>query len=291
MKLERFNKNKKRNIILISSIIGIFLVIGLVYYFKTYAYYTEEKSFNVLKGQISDFTPYVKNLSASYSNNSITLSYEVAGRNSDTITCVYGTDTTYGNNCSNITNSSATIPNVSEDTIYYFNVCSTSVNGTKRCKSNTIAIVVTDFYYTGEEQTFTVPVSGTYKLETWGAQGGTYSDTIYGGYGGYSTGEVSLNAGDVLYINVGGQGLNGANTTVSAGYNGGGTCVTASENDNCGSGGGATHIATKSGLLSTLSSSTSNILIVAGGGGGSYYHSSFNGIGFRRRCFWRTSYF
>ena len=32
-----------------------------------------------------------------------------------------------------------------------------------------------DFDYTGSEQEFTVPCNGTYKLETWGASGGTSS--------------------------------------------------------------------------------------------------------------------
>lgn len=116
-----------------------------------------------------------------------------------------------------------------------------------------------DLYTTAGEQTFTVPTTGTYKLEAWGAQGGSFSDTIYGGYGGYSKGLMYLKKGTILYINVGGTA-----TATASGYNGGGS----SNNKNKG-GGGATHIATVSGLLSTLSSKTSNILIVAGGGGGS----------------------
>ena len=41
-----------------------------------------------------------------------------------------------------------------------------------------------------------------------------------------------------------------------------------------GGGGGATHIATQSGVLSSLSSTTNSILVVAGGGGGTYDGSS-----------------
>jgi len=72
-----------------------------------------------------------------------------------------------------------------------------------------------DFDYTGSIQTFTAPETGTYLLETWGAQGGNATDginTARGGYGAYAKGEVSLTQGDVLYIGVGGQN----------GYNGGG---------------------------------------------------------------------
>ena len=131
-----------------------------------------------------------------------------------------------------------------------------------------------EFAYTGSEQVFTAPVSGYYKLEVWGAQGGT-ANGYSGGYGGYSTGLVFLTKGEILYINVGGAGnstASGVLQYVAGGYNGGGST---NGQDCCtryfGSGGGATHIATKSGLLSTLENYKSNILIVSGGGGGSYY--------------------
>lgn len=129
-----------------------------------------------------------------------------------------------------------------------------------------------EFSYTGKEEVFNVAFSGYYKLEVWGAQGGTvnYSNgTSTGGYGGYSVGDVYLNAGDKLYVNVGGSGSQNsvANGSVqSGGYNGGGV----NQRDSWGlgaTGGGATHIAKKTGLLSTLSGNVSSILIVAGGGG------------------------
>ncbi len=52
---------------------------------------------------------------------------------------------------------------------------------------------VFNFDYTGAEQTFVAPVSGTYKLETWGAQGGNGSNVnsglgTGGGYGFYGDG-------------------------------------------------------------------------------------------------------
>ncbi len=57
----------------------------------------------------------------------------------------------------------------------------------------------------GGEQTWTVPETGTYKLEVWGAQGGDALSNV-GGFGGYSSGEISLVQGQVLNINVGGKG-------------------------------------------------------------------------------------
>lgn len=131
-----------------------------------------------------------------------------------------------------------------------------------------------EFQYTGGEQTFTAPITGTYKIETWGAQGGN-TNNYDGGYGGYSTGYIYIKTNSTLYINIGGKGNStpaGVIQYVAGGYNGGGST---SGQDCCnryyGSGGGATHIATKSGLLSTLENNKDSILIVSGGGGGAYY--------------------
>lgn len=145
---------------------------------------------------------------------------------------------------------------------------------------------VFDFDYTGGEQTFTVPFSGTYKLETWGAEGGySRNNDILGGFGGYSIGFVKINYSDSIYINVGGKGIDGidASTNRSGGYNGGGNSYYFSH-QNCysGSGGGATHIAFNSGLLSSLENRKEQILIVSGGGGGASgdYTSSAPGTSF-----------
>ena len=125
-----------------------------------------------------------------------------------------------------------------------------------------------EFEYTGEEGTYVVPQDGTYELETWGAQGGTAVDSCDGGYGGYSYGQVELKKGDILYINVGGVGTCNVGSSSKGGYNGGGDALSRNSYRMC-SGGGATHIATKSGFLKTLSDSTDSILIVSGSGGGS----------------------
>ena len=133
-----------------------------------------------------------------------------------------------------------------------------------------------EFAYTGEEQIFTVPVTGTYKLETWGAQGGI-ANSVISGYGGYSVGNISLDTGQTLFIYVGGKGTDGISkktASVAGGYNGGGNGFGYADKFVAG-GGGATHISTISGELSTLSPTTDidKILIVAGGGGGSAYET------------------
>ena len=149
--------------------------------------------------------------------------------------------------------------------------------------TNESNLKIKNFSYTGEEETYTVPEDGTYKLETWGASGGNGSNNSTGGYGGYSSGRIELKAGDKLYVNVGGQGNSSSGSTGKAGgYNGGasgGSASATSYNGGAG-GGGATHIATKSGLLSSLSDSIDSILIVSGGGGGvSGFSNSSGGSG------------
>ena len=143
--------------------------------------------------------------------------------------------------------------------------------------------VVVNFDYTGDVQEFTAPFTGEYTLETWGAQGGTaiYDTTLNeGGYGAYSTGKITLNQGDTIYIYVGGQ---GGGTTVdetsgtadsNTGYNGGGFGGAQVNNSAHSGGGGATHISTKQGLLKNLSNDINDILIVSAGGGGASTHKS-----------------
>lgn len=79
---------------------------------------------------------------------------------------------------------------------------------------------VVTFAYTGDVQTFTAPADGYYKLEAWGAQGGTTSKGKSGGKGGYSTGVIYLTKDTTLSVYVGGAG--GA---TDGGWNGGGKGV------------------------------------------------------------------
>ena len=100
---------------------------------------------------------------------------------------------------------------------------------------------VTNFDYTVGVQTYTAPVSGTYKLEVWGAQGGSAYGT--GGFGGYSQGLVTLEKGKNLYVSVGGH--NNITGTTSATYNGGGQGWAWTDSGvYVSSGGGATSIQT-----------------------------------------------
>lgn len=142
-----------------------------------------------------------------------------------------------------------------------------------------------DFPYTGTIQPWTVPVTGTYKLEVWGARGGNAGGYDWGGsnpfarsggLGGYAAGNVTLTAGTVLYICVGGQGgdvpTNYSKYCSAGGYNGGGT-QTGTGDYQCAGGGGATHIGKSNALLKNTA--VANLYIAAGGGGGA--GSIYNG--------------
>jgi len=101
------------------------------------------------------------------------------------------------------------------------------------------AILVTDEYleanttittgqikleYTTPEMTEIELTPGTYKLEVWGAQGGSYNATYVGGKGGYSYGTLTLTEATPAYIYVGGQPETNTNNrvVVKGGFNGGG---------------------------------------------------------------------
>ena len=128
-------------------------------------------------------------------------------------------------------------------------------------------IPVANFDYTGNVQYYTVPLTGTYKLDVWGAQGGPNPNiSSIGGKGGFAQGYIQLIKNYVLYIFVGGQGYWALGTGGGGGYNGGGN---AGIQGGSGGGGGATHIAIANmGELKNYALNQNEILIVAGGGGG-----------------------
>jgi hypothetical protein len=155
-----------------------------------------------------------------------------------------------------------------------------------------------NFDYTGNVQTLVVPYTGKYKLEAWGAQGGTgESYTI--SRGGYASGELNLTAGQTIYVFVGSQGeymTYGGSTHSTAvsrngGWNGGGGNFNSAAS--FGTGGGATDFALTTSSMTltdysyrrTEASYLSRILVAGGGGGngnwqtGVYAGGGASGIG------------
>ena len=106
------------------------------------------------------------------------------------------------------------------------------------------------FDYTGCVQSFTAEADGDYELKVWGAEGGMAADREAApGLGGYASGTVHLNSGNVIYICVGG----------SDGYNGGGSGGANRDGERGGNGGGATHISAAPGVLSDFTENRKNI--------------------------------
>ena len=140
------------------------------------------------------------------------------------------------------------------------------------------ADATTNFDYTGNYQEYIVPATGWYKLETWGAQGGTGSYAT-GGPGGYSSGYVHLTKNEKLYVYVGSQ-SKFASSSFTTGYNGAGGGGTDTTHITLG-GGGATDIRyfgsttpSSSDLVWNSTLGLNSRVIVAGGGGGSYNYDS-----------------
>lgn len=245
----RFRQHREQYIKIGTIILSIcILVIGIIYY--SYSKYTVTKKFDIIQTKVGEFTTGDYTI-ASYVNGekSSTFPTKDDGYVESKIECTNGAVGTWD-----------------------YTDWSIKIKG-NTSKTSCIVYFVYGyvFDYTGSVQTLNVEKDGYYKIETWGAQGGSYSDSCYGGYGGYSSGILSLSSGsDSLSIYVGGTGIGGAeHTTRYGGYNGGGNATPDSdEHTRQSSGGGATHIAQSSGLLSSLSSSKDKIIIVASGGGG-----------------------
>lgn len=119
----------------------------------------------------------------------------------------------------------------------------------------------TTFSYTGSYAQYVVPTNVTsISFDLLGASGGGASGggwTVYGGLGSELKGNLSVSSGEILYIFVGGAGIDGSLNNPLGGFNGGGN----GSNNSGGGGGGATDI--RLGGLSL----TNRIAIAAGGGG------------------------
>ncbi len=160
-------------------------------------------------------------------------------------------------------------------------------------------IPVANFDYTGDVQSYTVPLAGTYKLEVWGAEGGGASITL-GGKGAYVSGYLKLLKGSILYIYVGEHGdifdahdiiktetfeskknksddniftLGRINHTI---FNNGGESVKIRDGWSYG-GGGSTDIRLSKGEWNSFNSLKTRIIVASGGGGACTYFANEEG--------------
>jgi len=139
---------------------------------------------------------------------------------------------------------------------FSFTVRITDIGGMFVDRSFSINVVTPldqTFNYTGGEQSVTISATGTYTLEVWGAQGSSYSN------GGYAKGYISLNAGDIMYVYVGGNSGGQGAGWPDAG-SGGGTCSGGTSYSGFGGGGSSSFRRNGTG--------NGNRVIVGHGGGG-----------------------
>ncbi len=189
-----------------------------------------------------------------------------------------------GDDLSNYVTTSGSV-NTNEIGIYEINYVVTYGGKTTTFTRN-VAVIGKELVFKRNTSGYTIfiaPMTGYYKVELWGAQGGNaLLNAATGGKGGkgaYTSGYIYLTQNDKLYMYVGGKGGDGttALTAATAGYNGGGTGDhDNSDNEVAGGGGGATDIRY---FGSTIPSSSdlawnstlglnSRIMVAAGGGGG-----------------------
>ena len=168
----------------------------------------------------------------------------------------------------------------------------------------TIYPVPATFGFTGAVQTYSVPASGWYTIQAYGAEGGKSFTNLEngdgknnGGKGGYSSISYYLTKGQALSIycgGIGGDATRAASGGGAAGWNGGGAGGNgyASTYTGGGGGGGATYVATTD--LGPISSTNAlytgdfvtkpGLILVAGGGGGGAYNSCTAGAGGGNNC-------
>ena len=102
-----------------------------------------------------------------------------------------------------------------------------------------------------------MPVNEDYKLEVWGAQGSTWTNS---GKGGYCKGDLQDDSDEILYLCIGGfgKGINAYNNGI----------ISDSKFVNGLAGGGCTTICTTNyGILINYATHKNDVLLVAGGGG------------------------
>lgn len=138
--------------------------------------------------------------------------------------------------------------------------------------------------YTGEEQVFISNYSGSYKVELWGAQGGS-NELATGGKGAYTSGYINYNTNSKWYIYVGGAGTINSDFSLTAGYNGGGLGVVHPTHSTTsvfshfgGGGGGATDIRFYNGEWNNIDGLKSRIMVASGGSGAGNWFSPTAGV-------------
>lgn len=128
--------------------------------------------------------------------------------------------------------------------------------------------IVKTFSCTKEGQEYSIPESGYYKIECWGASGGNAGAAI-GGKGAYTNGIIYLSKGEKIYVYVGEAGKNGtvSGSAMDGSFNGGGPCGGTNDYGTLSTGGGSTDIRLLGGEWDNFDSLKTRIMVASGGGG------------------------
>ncbi len=183
----------------------------------------------------------------------------------------------------------ANYPNFSQQSYTFTNCGATGSLGPTPAMTNTTYATTNLNGLVGNNsgvQSFTIPSSGNYKVEAWGAAGGTqlYAPGYPGGRGAYMSGQFTFSAGTVVKIIVGQKGgdTQGIPQDNSAPGGGGGTFVYINSTDPtplvaAGGGGGG---GSSTGLIdATITTSANPAFLGAQGGSSGNGGASNYGIG------------
>ncbi len=118
-------------------------------------------------------------------------------------------------------------------------------------------------------QNWTVPKSGFYRIEAWGARGGDTASRANGGLGGYFSGVLFLLQSEVITVGVGGMGQT-SNTTGATPQGGAGL----DRGGNGSAGYSGIHRSGGGGGSSGIIRAGERILVAGGGGGAGFGHNT-----------------
>ncbi|MDD3048451.1 MAG: glycine-rich protein [Bacilli bacterium] len=113
-----------------------------------------------------------------------------------------------------ITSVNTVVPNTPGSYTVTYSVTDAAGNTATKVRKVNVFYYTTDYNYSGTYKAYTVPHTGNYKIDLWGAQGGGTYGT---GLGGYTSGVAPFVKGETLYFYVG----NKVDTTNTTSFNGG----------------------------------------------------------------------
>ena len=181
-KLNNIKNGKKKFII---GVFG-FLLLGILVVGTSYAVYQRETEVTFINAKVGDFRVNLSNITSTSTNNSVDLSYTASGYNAST-TCTFGTvKGTYNIGATTVNNSKCTKTGLTQNTAYYYKVCTKNNLKQEVCKEGSIntkynAPTLSNITATSTTNsirlTYTVTGHAPDYLCKWGTSNGNYPNT------------------------------------------------------------------------------------------------------------------